>query len=93
MELKPFIEPENYLIEFSRITQSTPEQFRLLAGLCEDLRTPDQAEQGAHEMDEIFVMRILFNVPPQETAGWRIHKGAEYFGGTRENYPCRRYFE
>jgi len=26
MELKPFIDPEKYFIELSRITQSTPEQ-------------------------------------------------------------------
>ena len=89
----PFIDPENYLIEFSRITQSTPKQFRQLAGLCEDLRTPDQAEQGKHEMDEFFVMRILFNVPPQETAGWRIYKGVEYFGKPRLRATGKRYFE
>ncbi len=70
------INAENYLIEFSRITQSTPEQFRLLAGLCDDLRTPDQAPQGKHELDELYVLRILFNVPPQEQATRRLRVGS-----------------
>ena len=66
------ITPENYLIYFSNIIQFTPEQFRDLAGLCEDLRRPDQPERNKYELDEMFVMRILFDIPKQETATRRL---------------------